>query len=287
MAGMFEAARQAVTKKAPQEPADPVGFARGLVQASQEMRATPRNPVAGWIADALKTAHDYTQRANPTMPMGKANPALAAFADLASLGSLATTADRLSYGEPLTNRGKANVPFLKPETADVAMMAPISPRSALAALGMVGGMADNGAMRAAGMLGQTSTVTKKEMIAQIREALAATGTKRVGLRVLPPDQRGLEVGAVAPPSWKWKNGDYTDKRLPGASAASIGKGTDAEIARALRNLGVFETGPNGFYFGPKVALIQGAGATKGADVGETVIREAQIKWLADNPRWKD
>ncbi|MFK5282901.1 hypothetical protein ACI3PL_25375, partial [Lacticaseibacillus paracasei] len=49
--------------------------------------------------------------------------------------------------EPLTNKGKANVPFLKPETADALMMAPLSPRNALAMMGA--GMADNGMMKAA------------------------------------------------------------------------------------------------------------------------------------------
>jgi hypothetical protein len=103
----------------------------------------------GLLADALQGAQDYAQRPDPRMPGGKANPVLGLLADAASLQSLATTAQRVSYGEPLTNKGKANVPFLRPETADVAMMAPLSPRNALAALGMVGGFGDDAAMRAA------------------------------------------------------------------------------------------------------------------------------------------
>jgi hypothetical protein len=83
------------------------------------------------------------------MPGGKANPPLAALSGLLSLPSLATTAQRASYGEPLTNMGKANVPFLKPETADALMMAPLSPRTALGAAGMAAGIGDAGAMRAA------------------------------------------------------------------------------------------------------------------------------------------
>ena len=42
---------------------------------------------------------------------------------LLGVPSIATTLDRLSHGEPLTNAGKANVPLLKPETADAAMAA--------------------------------------------------------------------------------------------------------------------------------------------------------------------
>jgi hypothetical protein len=122
--------------------------ALGLL-AEPQMRATPRNKLMGLLADALQGAQDYAQRPDPRMPGGKANPVLGLLADAASLQSLATTAQRVSYGEPLTNKGKANVPFLKPETADVAMMAPLSPRNALAALGMVGGFGDDAAMRAA------------------------------------------------------------------------------------------------------------------------------------------
>jgi hypothetical protein len=81
------------------------------------------------------------------MPMGMANPVLGLLSQALSLPALATTADRASYGEPLTNSKKANVPFLRPETADALMMAPLSPRTALGLAGM--GAVDSGAMRAA------------------------------------------------------------------------------------------------------------------------------------------
>lgn len=111
------------------------------------MQATPRNKLMGLLADALTAANDYAQKPDARMPGGKANPVLGLLADGVSLNSLATTANRASYGEPLTNKGKANVPFLKPETADALMMAPLSPRNALAMMGA--GMADTGAAKAA------------------------------------------------------------------------------------------------------------------------------------------
>ena len=114
-----------------------------------QMRATPRNKLMGLLADSLGGVRDYANAPDPTMPGGLANPPLSMLSNLLSLPSLATTAQRASYGEPLTNAGKANVPFLKPETADAMMMAPLSPRMALGALGLAGGMADTGAMRAA------------------------------------------------------------------------------------------------------------------------------------------
>lgn len=119
-----------------------------LADPRGEMRASPRNKLMGLLADALTAANDYAQKPDPTMPMGKANPVLGLLADALPLSSLATTAQRASYGEPLTNGLRGSKAFLKPETADVAMMAPISPRNALAALGAIGGAADTGAMRA-------------------------------------------------------------------------------------------------------------------------------------------
>ena len=91
------------------------------------IQATPRNKLLGLLADGLKAADRYANKPDPTMPGGKANPPLSLLSDLASLRSLAVTADRASYGEPLTNAGVANVPFLKPETADSLMtLAPMA-----------------------------------------------------------------------------------------------------------------------------------------------------------------
>ena len=104
-----------------------------------ELKAPPRNPLFGSIADLVNGAADYADRPDPALPGGKANPSLALLAHLLSLRSLGITADRKSYGEPLTNFGKANVPLLKPETADVASMALPFPRATAGAL--AGGMA--------------------------------------------------------------------------------------------------------------------------------------------------
>jgi hypothetical protein len=143
-----------------------------LADPRGEMSASPRkNKLIGLLADALQGAQDYAQRPDPRMPGGKANPVLGLLADAASLQSLATTAQRVSYGEPLTNKGKANVPFLKPETADVAMMAPLSPRNALAALGL--GMADTGAAKAI-FAGIGAKTADKAALAQA-EKMAAKG----------------------------------------------------------------------------------------------------------------
>lgn len=120
----------------------PNALQRGLLA---EARPTPRNKLMGLLADALSAANDYAQKPDPTMPMGKANPVLGLLADSLPLSSLATTAQRMSYGEPLTNGLRGSKPLLKPETADALMMAPLSPRNALA---MMGAGMDTGAAKA-------------------------------------------------------------------------------------------------------------------------------------------
>ena len=75
------------------------------------------------LADALQGANDYAQRPDATMPGGEANPVLGLLADAVALPSMATTAQRASYGEPLTNGKAANVPLLKSETADALFAA--------------------------------------------------------------------------------------------------------------------------------------------------------------------
>jgi hypothetical protein len=117
------------------------------LQSFAEAKAPPRNKLMGLVADALTRANEFATMQDPRYGDKRQNQTLGILADVLGLGSIAKTADRLSYGDPLTNAKKANVPFLKPETADALMMAPLSPRTAMAAMGM--GMGDNALTRAA------------------------------------------------------------------------------------------------------------------------------------------
>lgn len=123
---------------------------------SDLISAPPRNRLMGLLADALTTANDYANKPDKTMPGGLANPPLSMLSGLLDLPSIATTAQRASYGEPLTNAGKANVPFLKPETANALMMAaPIGPKNALAAAaGLLGHAGPAEAASFVGLLGR-------------------------------------------------------------------------------------------------------------------------------------
>lgn len=81
---------------------------------------TPRNRLLGQLADAIIAADSYAQKPDSVMPMGKANPPLALASQFLGIGGLGRTLDRMSYGEPVTNLGKANVPLIPDDTFEAA-----------------------------------------------------------------------------------------------------------------------------------------------------------------------
>jgi len=74
------------------------------------MRPTPRNEFLGLLSDA----YQWMQSPERTQQMQ-------GFAGLLGTTGVPQTVERMAYGEPLTNIGRANVPLLKPETADALM----------------------------------------------------------------------------------------------------------------------------------------------------------------------
>jgi hypothetical protein len=81
------------------------------------MRPTPRNELLGLLSDA----YQWMQSPERTQQMQ-------GFAGLLGTTGVPQTVERMAYGEPLTNIGRANVPLLKPETADALMtVAPFAP----------------------------------------------------------------------------------------------------------------------------------------------------------------
>ena len=82
------------------------------------MRPTPRNELLGLLSDAYKWMQS-PERAQQ----------MQGFAGLLGTTGVPQTVERMAYGEPLTNIGRANVPLLKPETADALMtVAPFAPK---------------------------------------------------------------------------------------------------------------------------------------------------------------
>jgi hypothetical protein len=98
--------------------------------------ATPQNPLLG----LLYGGYDYLRSPQRTQQMQ-------GLASLLESTGLPKTIERMSYGEPLTNIGQANVPMLKPETAEAMMtVAPMAGSAARATA--------KGVQRAGGLLGQ-------------------------------------------------------------------------------------------------------------------------------------
>jgi hypothetical protein len=87
------------------------------------MRPTPRNELLGLLSDA----YQWMQSPERTQQMQ-------GFAGLLGTTGVPQTVERMAYGEPLTNIGRANVPLLKPETAEAIMtVAPIAKPAAVMA----------------------------------------------------------------------------------------------------------------------------------------------------------
>jgi len=92
------------------------GSVRTNYAEGDSVQATPQQPVLGSIANFLKQSYapQRTQQMQGTM-------------EFLGVPALARTVERLSYGEPITNVGKANIPMLPDDTAEAAMaVAPIA-----------------------------------------------------------------------------------------------------------------------------------------------------------------
>jgi hypothetical protein len=87
------------------------GFVKTNYYDGGSMRAQPQNAALGRIADFLKQTYSpqRTQQMQGTM-------------EFLGVPALARTAERLSYGQPITNVNKANVPLLPDDTAEAAML---------------------------------------------------------------------------------------------------------------------------------------------------------------------
>jgi hypothetical protein len=80
-----------------------------------EMKATPRKKGYGVASDVLKGVHEFASK-----PFGYENPPVEFISELLGIPAASRVLDKLSYGEPITNAGKANVPLIPDDTFDAA-----------------------------------------------------------------------------------------------------------------------------------------------------------------------
>ena len=101
---------------------------------ADNIRATPRNELLGLLADAMYGGLDWMKDPRRSQQMQ-------GLAGLLESTGIPKTTERMAYGEPLTNIGSANVPLLKPETAEAMMtVAPFLPKGIKMTEGMPIGM---------------------------------------------------------------------------------------------------------------------------------------------------
>jgi len=118
---------------------------------ADRIQATPRNELLGLLADAMYGGLEYMKDPRRTQQ-------LQGLAGLLESTGIPKTTERMAYGEDLTNIGRANVPLLKPETAEAIMT--VAP--------MVGPAA-RGAERAAMAAGRAGERLAERVVPQVME----------------------------------------------------------------------------------------------------------------------
>lgn len=147
--------------------------------------ATPQNPLLG----LLYGGYDYLRSPQRTQQMQ-------GLASLLESTGLPKTIERMSYGEPLTNIGRANVPLLKPETAEAMMtVAPMAGPTARGAGRLVGSQINRAMMGEGGLL---APITPQPMYAapqSIARKSNLTPSLQIEDKVLPVTMHKLEEKA--------------------------------------------------------------------------------------------
>ena len=129
-----------------------------------------------------------------------------------------------------------------------------------------------------------SGVVASQMLKKINES---GDSVEFGIRVIANDHDvygSVTSGTILKESFKWKDGDTTNKKLPGTSVVEIKNKTIDGIKDAMHKAGVLgKNGPNGYYFGDKVALVRGNKVKVGQDVGEVIFKNASVVGVWKKP----
>jgi hypothetical protein len=159
---------------------------------ADRIQATPRNELLGLLADAMYGGLEYMKDPRRTQQMQ-------GLAGLLESTGIPKTTERMAYGEDLTNINRANVPLLKPETAEALMT--VAP--------MVGPAA-RGAEKAAMAAGRAGERLAERVVPQIME--------RGGMSAGLLDSFAAQPSAMAEKVGKVK---AIDVLFPGRTQASL------------------------------------------------------------------
>jgi GNAT superfamily N-acetyltransferase len=170
------------------------------------MRPTPRNEFFGLLSDAMAGGLEYMRDPQRTQQ-------LQGLAGLLESTGIPKTTERMAYGEPLTNIGRANVPLLKPETADALMtVAPFAPK------GMKMIRATEGLP-----VGMSIKDVGKGINVSLNEASNFLSAK---------SEFGQVGGTIRPPDW-FSDKPYLQINYAEVEKASRGKGKGKELYQSL------------------------------------------------------
>jgi hypothetical protein len=221
------------------------GFVRTNYAEGDAVRTQPQNAALGSIADFLKQTYSprRTQQMQGTM-------------EFLGVPALARTAERLSYGQPITNINKANVPMLPDDTAEAAML--VAPP--LASL----------AKRVGTNLVQTAPAVARDIVQNVTSPLKSYAVKPKGGNWAPPagsrDSVTMSVNPIKrnpdvisgdminqaagedlwskmvdmdvyqhPSSWLRENRPDVLNNLLGAEKGAVNKWLDNKLEKYIRN----------------------------------------------------
>ena len=268
-----------------------LGFGAGaLAGVLESIRNGTFGTSVGSMA-AERRAMEGSQRYTYAPRTELAKRALQAFGEAAEAAKLApvpVTAVPQALAQGAVQQARAAVPAVAAQTAQAAgRAADIVSRPEAAAA--TSGVDESAAMRMPSIQYRAEPEVTPPLLAgtvadQISSVINAKKQeyKVFGLRVISKDDQVVKPGDKLQPSRQWRNGAPTRRILSGTSAAKVGKNVPVEDA--LNTLGALGTpGRNGYYYGDQVVLIAGDAATPGADVGESLIKNAVVLDVWEKP----
>lgn len=233
------------------------GFVRTNYAEGDSVRVTPQNSALGAIANFLKQTYSpqRTQQMQGTM-------------EFLGVPALARTTERLSYGQPITNVSKANVPLLPDDTAEAAMLVGpaagplgrVAKKTGTAGARMVGEELNRAILDNSGPLAKLVPQAAKPLYAVKPKGgnwAPALGSKDSVEASLQPMKRNPEVisgdliNAAAgedlwskmvdenvyhyPASWLRENRPDVFNKLAGEEKGAVNKWLDTKLQKYIRN----------------------------------------------------
>jgi hypothetical protein len=174
------------------------------------MRETPRNKTMGYLSDFL----NYLDQNALQKQFGYRNPVTGVISEALGIPAAARVANKLSYGEPITNVGKANVPLIPEDTAEAAMFAaPIAGAYGKTASKMAGRAINNAMVYGEGNLAKITPQPMRIFVGPNSatfdkvNAVRAHEMEKAGVA---PEKIWQETGTFRGPDQQWRQ-EISDK----------------------------------------------------------------------------